>query len=339
MCSGRRDSVAESSGRIECISLRNREFGVKVGFIGLGQMGAPAAANIRRRGYDLIIHDLDRTRGDALVASGASWAETPAEVARQSDVLITMVPGPKQITAVMRGPGGVLEGLRSSALWVDMTTNSPSVFLGLAAEVRRAGAASIDAPVTGAVDGAIQARLTFFVGGDAAAVERVLPLLATMGRAIYMGSSGSGTITKLLTNQLWFIHAAAIGETLVLGKASGIDLLRLWEALKGSVADSFVCRHDVPSIFAGHYDPSFSLDLCCKDLDLIVRLAGSRNVPVDFSHLAQQKFERAREVFGGTAGELHVCKLIEDATGTPLQVAGDWGAPWLVPVTRTEEAP
>jgi 3-hydroxyisobutyrate dehydrogenase len=139
-----------------------------------------------------------------------------------------------------------------------------------------------------------------------------------------MGAFGAGTVTKLVTNQLWFIHAAAVGEALVLGKACDVDPLKLWTAMKSSVADSFVCRHDVPSIFAGHYDPSFSLDLCCKDLALIVELAESKGTHSDLTKLSRSKFELARMKYGGSAGELHVCKLIEEAANLNLRVFGDW---------------
>src|SRR2546427_402113 len=115
-----------------------------------------------------------------------------------------------------------------------MTTNSPAVFSEIAAKVRARGGRPIDAPVTGAVDGAIQGRLTLYAGGDAQDLEVVRPLLESMGRVLYMGPSGAGSVTKLITNQLWFIHAAAIGEALVLGKASGVDLKLLWEGMKGS---------------------------------------------------------------------------------------------------------
>jgi 3-hydroxyisobutyrate dehydrogenase len=301
---------------------------VKVGFIGLGTMGAAAAANIRRAGYDMCVHDLEYSRAKLLLEVGAKWARSPAELAEQVDVVITMLPGPLQVSSVMRDPGGVLFGLRPGSVWADMTTNSPTVFRELASEVRVRGGKPIDAPVTGAVDGAIQGRLTLFVGGDEQDVTPVVPILQTMGRVLLMGQSGSGSATKLVTNQLWFIHAAAVGEALVLGKASGIDPLKLWDAMKSGAADSFVCQHDVPSIFAGHYDPSFSLDLCCKDLALIVQLADSARTPTDLTRLAQSKFELARRTYGGAAGELHVCKLIEEAANLDLRVAGAWPEHW-----------
>lgn len=303
---------------------------MKIGFIGLGYMGAAAAANIRRHGYELCVHDLDQSRAKSLITAGATWADSITELVRRVDTVITMVPGPKEIEAIVRGPGGLIETITPGQFWVDMTTNSPTLVRELARVLRERGARTVDSPVTGAVDGAIQGRLTLFVGGTAADMDVVRPVLETMGRAFHMGECGAGAVTKLLTNQLWFIHAAAIGECLVLGKSSGIDLLTLWDALKNSVADSFVCRHDVPSIFAGHYDPSFTLDLCCKDLDLIVKLAKEKGVSSDLTRLSQSKFELARQTYGGRAAELHVCKLIEDAAKIELRAAGDWPEHWKV---------
>jgi 3-hydroxyisobutyrate dehydrogenase-like beta-hydroxyacid dehydrogenase len=136
--------------------------------------------------------------------------------------------------------------------------------------------------------------------------------------------------TKPITNQIWFINAAAIGEGLVLGKKAGVDLLVLWEALKNSVGDTFVVRHDVPSIFDGYYDPSFSLDLCCKDLRLLKELGERTETQMDMTFLSREKFEGARERFGGNAAELLVCKLIEEANDTNLQVEGEWAKHWEV---------
>lgn len=297
---------------------------MKIGFIGLGNMGAAAAANIRHGGYELWVNDLDRSRASSLERAGAKWASTAVELTRAVDVVITMVPGPKEIEMVMRGSEGVLSARRRGLFWIDMTTNSPLLFRELAAEMRATGVRPIDAPVTGAVDGAIQGRLTIFAGGEESDIAAVKPVLETMGHPMHMGPAGAGCVTKLITNQLWFVHAAAIGEALVLGKVSGVEPLRLWEALKNSVADSFVCRHDVPSIFAGHYDPSFSLDLCCKDLGLIAALGDQTAVTIDLTRLAQEKFELARRAYGGRVGELHVCKLIEDAAQVDLRVEGDW---------------
>lgn len=299
-----------------------------IGFIGLGNMGTAAARNLIKAGYKLVVHDLRESAGAELEQLGAKRVNSAAECAASVDVIVTMVFGPAEVEQVVRGANGIRAGAHSGLIWVDMTTNRPSLVRELAQELAQVGADSIDAPVTGAIDGAIAGTLTLFAGGRAESVARVRPILERMGTVIHVGDVGAGSIVKLVTNQLWFIHAAAVGESLVIARKAGIDLKTLWEAMKAGAADSFVCRHDVPSIFSGHYDPSFTLDLCCKDLALIGELSASYGVPTDITRLTADKFERARTTYGGKAGELHVCKLIEDAAGVNLRVQGDWPKHW-----------
>jgi 3-hydroxyisobutyrate dehydrogenase len=167
-----------------------------------------------------------------------------------------------------------------------------------------------------------------FVGGTDEVLEQVRPYLEVLGQIVMCGALGNGNVVKLVTNQIWFINAAAIGEALVLGKKAGVELPVLWDAMKKSVADTFVARHDVPSIFAGHYDPSFTLDLCCKDLGLIASLGQTTETELPMTRRAQDRFEAARAAFGGDRAELMVCKLVEDASGTDLRVEGDWPNHW-----------
>ena len=300
---------------------------MRIGFIGLGNMGEPMARNVQQAGYDLIVHDLNKERADFLLANGAEWAKTVADCAAGCDVLLTSLPGPPQTETVMAGERGALAHLKPGSIWLDMTTNRPGLVQRLAKEAPP-GVQVVDAPVTGAVDGARQGRLYIFVGGEAATVAQVSPILEAMGSYIHCGPLGTGNIVKLITNQLWFIHACAIGEGLVLGVKAGVEPLTLWEALKNSVGDSFVCRHDVPSIFAGHYDPSFTLDLCVKDLGLIHELAEEVEVPIELSSLAQDIFKRSREKYGGDQAELLVVKQLEEQAGVSLSVPGDWIPHW-----------
>lgn len=292
-----------------------------VGFIGLGNMGNPMAHNILRAGFPLTVHDLRPAVASSLINEGARWADTPAAVARQAETIILSVPGPPQVEAVMRGENGVLAGLQSGATWIDMSTSSRQLFRRLAGEVQARGGHALDAPVTGAVDGAQRGGLTIFVGGDASVLDRQRPVLQAMGQTIFhAGPLGAGLVAKLLTNLLWFIHAAALGEGLVLGARAGIDLPVLWEIIKSSAGNSWVAEHDTPSVFRGDYDPSFTLDLCCKDLGLIHDLGAELDVPLELGALAEQIFQRARVTYGGNRGEMHVVKLLEDATGTVLQL-------------------
>jgi 3-hydroxyisobutyrate dehydrogenase/2-hydroxy-3-oxopropionate reductase len=145
---------------------------------------------------------------------------------------------------------------------------------------------------------------------------------------IHCGPRGTGNVVKLVTNQLWFIAAAAIGEGFAIGIGNGVELGTLWHAIKESVGDSFVVRHDAPSIFAGHYDPSFSLDLCMKDLNLICELGSNITASLPMTDAARGAFEVARERYGANAAELHVAKRIEDDANISMRLAGDWTPPW-----------
>lgn len=298
-----------------------------IGFIGLGFMGANMARQLQKKGRPLVVFDLDRSKAADLEAQGAAFAESAADCARQSEILITSLPGPPQVEAVME-KAGTLAALPEGALWIDMTTNDATLLRRLAGGAADRGVTLVDAPVTGAVDGARRGELTIFAGGAAADLSRARPLLEAMGRVIECGALGTGNAVKLVTNFLWFTHAAVIGEGLMLGKQAGVELGVLWEAIKDSVGDSFVARHDAPSIFAGHYDPSFTLDLCVKDLGLIKALAERGGVPLPVGEAAAARFALARDTYGGGKGELHVAKLVEDAVGSDLRLEGDWPLHW-----------
>lgn len=300
---------------------------MKIGYIGLGNMGGPMAANLVKSGCDVIVYDLEQTKIDRAIARGATAATSGENVAAQVDILFTSLPEPRHVAATVPA---LIDTMQAGSVWVDLTTNDRNLLLQLAKKASIRGVSTIEAPVTGAVDGARLGKLTFFVGGDKETIERVRPYFEMMGRPVECGPLGSGNVVKLITNQIWFINAAAIGEGLVLGKKAGVDLLVLWEALKNSVGDTFVVRHDVPSIFDGHYDPSFSLDLCCKDLRLLKELGEETGTQMEMTLLAREKFEEARATFGGNSAELLVCKLVEDASETNLRVEGNWTKHWKV---------
>lgn len=305
---------------------------MRVGFIGLGMMGKNAAANLRRKGFALTVHDLRPEAVAGLVAQGATAAGSAAEVMAASDVVVTMVFGPSEVEQVLRGPGGLLSGDCRGKVWIDMTTSSPFLMRELAAEFHAAGGAAVDAPVTGSVDAAIRGDMPMFVGGDDAVIERIRPVIEAMGRLRKVGAYGNGYVAKLVNNQLWKIHAAAIGEAMVTAKLAGLDPLTWWEVMKGGAADSFVLSHDVPSIFAGHYDPSFPIALCLKDLSLIRELLDQTGTTSTLTDATHERFREAGRRYGMGAGEMTVCKVIEDDAGVDLRVAGDWVKPWEVTV-------
>lgn len=297
-----------------------------IGFIGLGNMGGPMCLRLVHAGYEVHAFDLNETALGTVVDSGAHAAGSAAECAAVAEVLLTSLPRPDHVDAVMV-KAGALAALQPGAIWVDLTTNRKEFVADLAANAP-AGVFVVDSPVTGAVDGARNGRLTLFIGGADDHVAAVRPILEQLGRVIHCGPLGTGNVVKLVTNQLWFIAAAAIGEGFAIGLANGVELGTLWEAIKDSVGDSFVARHDAPSIFAGHYDPSFSLDLCLKDLGLIGELGGNVAADLPMTAAAAGAFQVAADRYGYTSAELHVAKRIEDDANLSMRLPGDWTPPW-----------
>ena len=297
-----------------------------VGFVGLGTMGGPMCARLSRAGHQVSAFDLNPEALDAAVDAGAVAAESAAEAAAGVDVLLTSLPAPSDVETVM-SDAGALAALPPGSTWVDLTTSRPELIRRLAIRAPD-GVSVVDSPVTGAVDGARNGTLTLFAGGEPAAVERVRPVLEWLGRVIGCGELGTGCVVKLVTNQLWFVGAAALAEGLAVGVRNGVELSDLWEAIKGSVADSFVARHDAPSIFAGHYDPSFSLGLCVKDLGLLAELEAAVEADLPMTTAARDAFERAAERYGMDGPELSVARRIEDDADLSLRLDGDWVPHW-----------
>jgi len=298
-----------------------------IGFIGLGNMGAPMAQRLVEAGYEVIVNDLDPARSAAVAEHGGVTATSGRTCADAADILFTSLPTPTSVQSLMAGPDGVLAHLNPGSIWADLTTNSGDLIRSLAAQAPP-GVEVIDSPVTGAVDGARLGKLTIFMGGTSTAIDGVEPVLKNLGTIIRCGPLGTGNVVKLVTNQLWFIHAAAIGEGFAVGMANGVNLETLWYAIKESVGDSFVARHDAPSIFAGHYDPSFTLELCEKDLRLTNELAQNVGTDLPMSEAATGAFTRAIERYGPDVGELHVAKRIEDDANLSYRLVGDWVPHW-----------
>lgn len=298
-----------------------------IGFVGLGNMGGPMCRRLVGAGYPVRAFDLNQAALGEAVAAGATPAASAAACAAAADLFLTSLPRPDHVQAVMAGSAGALAALRAGSVWVDLTTNRKELVAELAAAAP-AGVSVVDSPVTGAVDGARNGKLTLFVGGDAPTVARVTPVLQHLGLVVPCGALGSGNVVKLVTNQLWFISAAALGEGFATGIANGVELGVLWDAIKASVGDSFVVRHDAPSIFAGHYDPSFSLGLCMKDLDLITALGAQVHAELPMTAAARAAFAMAFARYGADAAELHVAKRIEDDAGLSMRLPGTWTPPW-----------
>ena len=289
-------------------------------FIGVGNMGNPMAANLLKAGYALTVHDVSWEKAQNLLSLGAVWADSIAAGCANADVVMASLPGPPQVREVMLGEHGVLAHAKPGASIIDTSTSSVELVQELVALAHSKGLGFLEAPVTNAVDMAALGRLSIFVGGEQALFEQHKALFEVIGEKIFhVGAPGNGATIKLLTNLLWFVSAAAIGEGLMLGAKAGIPLHTVWEAIKSSAGNSWVAEHDVPSIFAGHYDPSFSLALCCKDLGLINQIALNQGYELPMGSKAQALFQEAMQTYGPDAAELHVVKLLEERVGHLLR--------------------
>ena len=291
-----------------------------IGFIGVGNMGNPMAANLIKAGYSISVFDRDAHKAKNLVALGASLAPSIVELGKHSQVVICSLPGPAQVKEVMFGEEGLISVMKSGTTIIDTSTSSVELAQELTKLLEQKNVGFLEAPVTNAVDFAALGRLSIFVAGKQSDFDRHKPIFEVLGEKIfYVGKPGNGATIKLLTNLLWFTHAAVIGEALMLGAKADIPLEIVAQAIQSSAGNSWVAQHDIPSIFAGHYDPSFSLALCCKDLDLVNQIARSQGFDLTMGQFVQKLFEEAKATYGESAAELHVVKLLEDKVGTYLR--------------------
>ena len=295
----------------------------KLGFIGIGNLGMHLAGSLLRAGYALTIFDLNKTAATALLAAGARWAESPAQVAKASDTVFTCLPSSKAVSAVLSATNGVLAGLAAGCTWIDMSTNDREETIRLAALAAAKGIAALEAPVTGGVHKAAAGDITVLVGGDQKVYEAHLPMLQAMGgEIIHMGPLGSAAVIKVITNMLAFINLVAVGEALMLAKRGGLDLAQSFHAIKASSGNSFVHETEGQLVLNGSYNINFTMDLACKDLGFATQLGRDFGVPLEVAGLVEQTFIRARSQYGGGAWSSQVVKLLEDALSTDLRAPG-----------------
>jgi 3-hydroxyisobutyrate dehydrogenase len=295
----------------------------RFGFIGVGNLGAHLATNLLRAGFAVVAHDLDREAAECLIEPGGVCVSSPKQAAESADTVITCLPSPAAVAAVMAGENGILAGLKAGGTWIDMSTNDLKEVKRLAALAADNGIACLEAPVTGGVHKAAAGEITVLVGGDKTVYDDHLPAFRAMGGTIiYMGPLGNASVIKVITNMLAFIHLVAAGEALMLAKRGGLDLTTAFEAIKASSGNSFVHETESQVILNGSYNIGFTMDLACKDLLLANRLGRDFDVPLELGGLVEQVFIRARAQYGGNAWSSMVVKLLEDALGTELRAPG-----------------
>lgn len=293
------------------------------GFIGIGNLGVHLAGNLLRAGFAVRVHDVSRDAAAGLVSAGARWAASPRAAGEGADGVITCLPSPAAVAAVVAGKDGILDGLARGGVWIDMSTNDADEVKRLAALAAARGIGCLEAPVTGGIHKAAAGAITVLVGGDRALHDTHLPALQAMGTPVlYMGPLGSASVIKVITNMLAFIHLIAAGEALMLAKKGGVDLAQAFAAIKASSGNSFVHETESQLVLSGSYNVGFTMDLACKDLGLAARLGRQFGVPLELAGLVEQMFIRARAQYGGGAWSTQAVKLLEDALSTPLRAAG-----------------
>jgi 3-hydroxyisobutyrate dehydrogenase len=300
---------------------------MKVGFIGLGTMGSGMANNILRAGYPLIVNDARREAASPFLESGASWAETPRALAGQSDIIFTSLPGPKEVEEVALGKGGLIEGLRPGTVYIDLSTNSPTLLRRVYSSLKEKGADVLDSPVSGGPEGARSGKLALMVGGDEAVFQKCKVVLGAIGdNVIYTGKIGSGNICKLMNNCIVFGMQAIVGECLTAGVKAGVEPKALWESISaGSAGKGLVFKAVLPSAYLqGHFvPPHFALNLAYKDLNLATSIGRDFNVPMAIAELVRQDMMAAvNRGWGGQDFSVALLLQEERAGGVEVRLPG-----------------
>jgi 3-hydroxyisobutyrate dehydrogenase-like beta-hydroxyacid dehydrogenase len=294
---------------------------MNIGFLGLGNMGRPLAANLLAAGHHLTVFDLDRAAATDLRAGGAAWAETPREAAAASEVTFTALPGPAEIESVVLGPEGLLEGAHESDVYIDVSTSTPELIRHIASVAGEKGVSVLDAPVSGGVRGARKGTLVFMVGGDRVAFDRCLPLFEVLGsKVLHMGALGTGYIAKLINNFMGMSNAVASMEAMTIGAKAGVDLQNLLDAVNAGTGMSHMSRTLYPFlIFPRRFEPTrFSMSLGAKDLRLAVELAGELGVPLRVGKEVAQALQEAVDRGMGADDFSTYITLLEETAETEV---------------------
>lgn len=288
----------------------------RIGFIGLGIMGQGMARNLLRAGFDLTVWNRTASKMDPLVAEGAVAAGDPADLARQCNIVITCVSDTPDVEAVVLGEEGAIHGLQEGSLLIDMSTISPQVTREIASRLAEKGAHMLDAPVSGGSEGASRGTLSIMVGGEVEQVNRAMPVLEAMGRAItHVGGHGAGQTVKLVNQILVVVNMLAVGEALLFAQAGGLDLQKTLDAVTQGAAGSWMLSNRGPQVIARDWRPGFTVDLQQKDLRLVLEAADETGVPVLGTALVFQLYRTLQQAGLGGEGNHALVKALERLAG------------------------
>jgi 3-hydroxyisobutyrate dehydrogenase len=304
---------------------------MKIGFIGLGNVGGKLAGTLLRNGHTLVVRDLNPQLQQSFELRGAARAASPREMAADVDLIITCLPSPAASAQVVEGADGFLPALRPGQIWLEMSTTDHAEVLRLGTLVEARGALVMDCPVSGGCHRAASGNIAIFAGGRRETFERVLPVLATMGRHIlHTGALGTASQLKVVTNYLCTVHLAALAEALTTCKVAGLDMNTAYEAIRISSGNSFVHETESQVILNGSRDINFTMDLVIKDVGLFDQLARDLAVPLEISPLVLGIFRDGQRRYGPRELSPNIIRRLEDACdvqvlgqGFPAQITDD----------------
>ncbi len=296
---------------------------MKIGFIGLGNVGGKLAGSLLRNNFDLTVRDLDENLTNSLKDLGAKVAKSPKELAEQSNLIITSLPSPEISAEVMESQDGVLNGLSENKIWLEMSTTDENEVKRLGDKVIEKKAIPLDGPVSGGCHRAATGNIAIFVGGERKAFEKILPALTVMGRKIlHTGELGTASVLKVITNYLASVHLVALGEAWTVAKKSNLDLAKTYKGIAISSGNSFVHETESQVILNGSYNINFTMDLVLKDTGLFDNLAKKLNTPLEISPQIVEIFKDGQKKYGSRAWSSMIVKRMEDLNNINFRADG-----------------
>ena len=295
----------------------------KIGFIGLGIMGRPMSKHLLAAGYELVVHDVVREAVADVVAAGATEAASSKEVAASSEVVITMLPDSPDVEAVALGADGIVEGIKSGSIYVDMSTIAPSVAVAVGDAMAAKGVKCLDAPVSGGDVGAQNAALSIMVGGGDETFDTVKPIFEKMGKNIVLcGPLGAGQTVKACNQVLVAVTIAGVSEALVLGAKAGVDPLKVVQVLSGGLARCGILENRGERMVKGDFDPGFRIRLHHKDLNIIERTGKDYDVPLPVTSVVHELFTKAMDTGKSELDHSGLLTVIEEMAGKEARTGG-----------------
>ena len=296
---------------------------MKIGFIGLGNVGGKLAGSLLRNGFDLTVRDLNQEIARPFLDNGAKWADSPKKLAEAVDLIITCLPNPAASATVIEADDGVLAGIYAGKIWAEMSTTDEEEVKRLGAKVKALGGEALDCPVSGGCHRAATGNISIFVGGERSSFEKILPVMKVLGRRIlHTGDLGSASVLKVMTNYLATANLVTLCEALTTAKKAGMDLSTTYEAIRISSGNSFVHETESQVILNGSRDINFTMDLVLKDISLFQAIAERAGVPLEVSPLLIDIFKDGEERYGSREWSPNIVRRLEDACDTQVVASG-----------------